>query len=297
MTAITTPDKLSLRQFRDHPRDWRENLYVYPVVSRRSGGLSIGVNLNPDTACNFDCVYCQVDRTGEPRVRKVDVARLGDELAGMFEEATSGRLFDDPAFCDVPTEMRTVKDIAFSGDGEPTTCPKFLECVQLAARLKVEAGLDDTKIALITDACYLTRPQVVSALEVLDGANGEIWAKLDAGSEDYFRRVNRPNFPLQHVIDNIIAAARVRPVVIQSLFMRLDGVGPDEVELSAYVDRLGEITRAGGRIGYVQIYTIARRPAQDTVAALSDNEVDHIVRTVGERTGLCAEPFYGSCSD
>ena len=57
--------------FKDHRRDLGENRYVYAVVSRRARGLSIGVNLNPDKVCNFDCPYCQVDRTtpgASPRI-------------------------------------------------------------------------------------------------------------------------------------------------------------------------------------------------------------------------------------
>jgi wyosine [tRNA(Phe)-imidazoG37] synthetase (radical SAM superfamily) len=268
-------------------------LYVYPVISRRSGGLSIGVNLNPDTACNFDCVYCQVDRTVTPRIREVDVARLEQELRSMIADAQSGALFDDPAFRDVPASLRSIKDIAFSGDGEPTTCKSFRECVDVAARFKRDAGLDSTKIVLITDACYLTRPQVVEGLAILDANHGEIWAKLDAGTEAYYQRVNRPNYPLQHVIDNIIAAARVRPIVIQSLFMRLDGVGPDDAELNAYIERLREITRAGGKITLVQVYTVARRPVESYVAPLPNEEVDRITAMVRTLAGLPAESFYG----
>jgi wyosine [tRNA(Phe)-imidazoG37] synthetase (radical SAM superfamily) len=284
---------VSLRQFRSHPRDWRENAYVYPVISRRSGGLSIGINLNPDMACNFDCVYCQVDRTVPPRVREVDVTRLGEELSAMIDDASSGRLFDDSAFADVPQRLRRINDIAFSGDGEPTTCKCFLECVELVAKLKQEAGLDAVKIVLITDACYLTRPQVEAGLRVMDENNGEVWAKLDAGTEEYYERVNKPNYPLRHVIENIIAAARVRPVVVQSLFMRLDGIGPDDAEIVAFTDRLNEITRAGGKIKLVQVYTVARKPAQSFVTALGNAEVDHIAATVRERTHLAAECYYG----
>ena len=264
------------------------------MISRRSGGLSIGINLNPDFACNFDCVYCQVDRSSVPRVREVQPARLRDELARMICDAQSGALFDDPAFARVPEEMKQIKDIAFSGDGEPTTCKHFRQCVEAAAALRQEAGLIDTRIVLITDACYLSRPGVADALAIMDENNGEIWAKLDAGTEAYFREVNRPNYPLQHVIDNITVAARVRPVVIQSMFMRLRDQPPDEAELRAYVDRLNEITAAGGRISYVQIYTIARHPAETYATCLTNSEVDDIVKLVRTSTGLRAEAFYGT---
>ncbi len=287
-------DQTPLPQHKDHSRDWRGNLYVYPVISRRSGGLSIGVNLNPDAACNFDCIYCQVDRSRDPRVREVDLAILEAELSGMIALAVGGRLYDDEALRSVPHELRGVRDIAFSGDGEPTTCKVFGESVELAGRLKHEAGLDQAKLVLITDACYLTRPNVAAALAVLDGHNGEVWAKLDAGTEDYFRLINRPNFPLTHVVENITAAAQVRPIVIQSMFLACDGRGPDRAEIEAYVGRLGEITAGGGRIACVQVYTVARRPADSRVTPLSNDEVDAIVEVVRAKTGLQAEPYYGA---
>ena len=291
----TTPDK-SLRQYAAHPRDWHDNLYVYPVISRRSGGLSIGINLNPDAACNFDCIYCQVDRTVPPRTREVDVAVLDAELRVLIAAALSGLLFEDAAFADVPMNLRAIRDIALSGDGEPTTCRYFREAVETIARVKFEAGLAQVKIVLITDACYLTRPEVVAGLTVLDANQGEIWAKLDAGTEDYFRLVNRPNVSLRHVIDNIIATARVRPIVIQSLFMRVQGAAPSREEIDAYVARLREIVSGGGQIALVQVYTVARRPAQDFVDALMDEEVDRIVHAVRTGVSIPTEAYYGAGS-
>lgn len=291
--AIDNLPQIPLSQYKSHPRDWRQNLYVYPVISRRSGGLSIGINLNPDTACNFDCVYCQVDRTITPRVRDVDPNVMRAELEAMCDEAVSGRLFADPAFASVPSVLRVVKDMAFSGDGEPTTCKRFAECVAICADVKRRAGLHEAQIVLITDACYLTKPAVVEGLRILDANNGHIWAKLDAGTEAYYQRVNRPNFRLAHVMENIITAACERPVVIQSLFMRLDGEGPGEVEIAEFVARLNEITGAGGSIEHVQVYTVARKPAESFVSALPDDEVDAIVELVRTKTGLPAEPYYG----
>lgn len=291
MTPIDPRQDHSLRQFSSHPRTWRDNLYVYPVISRRSGGLSIGINLNPDTACNFDCIYCQVDRTVTPRVRDVEPAALRHELTELLRLAMTGDLFAEPEFADVPPPLRAVRDVAFSGDGEPTTCRVFAECVDIAAAELRAARLDSVPIVVITDACYLTRPEVVRGLELIDRHGGEIWAKLDAGTEDYYRLINRPNYPLAHVVDQIVAAARIRPVVIQSIFMRVRGEPPSPAELRAYVDRLKEIVDRGGRIKYVQVYTVARRPAETFVAPLHNDEVDAIVEMV-RAVGLSAEPYY-----
>ncbi|MCH8853818.1 MAG: radical SAM protein, partial [Planctomycetes bacterium] len=79
--------------YADHSRNWKENRYVYPVISRRSHGLSIGVNLNPDKACNFDCVYCQVDRAVPGKFRSVDLNVLRIELEHMIRMTLDQTLF------------------------------------------------------------------------------------------------------------------------------------------------------------------------------------------------------------
>ena len=89
-----------------HPRSYRENKFVYPVLSRRSRGISIGVNLNPDKVCNFDCIYCQVDRRSEVETRFVEFDQLLSELDDMFRFVTSGEIYDDEMFRDVPAELQ-----------------------------------------------------------------------------------------------------------------------------------------------------------------------------------------------
>jgi len=169
--------------FTQHSRSWRDNRFVYPVISRRSKGLSIGVNLNPDKICNFDCIYCCVDRTTPPTIRDVDLELLRDELSHMLELFKSGELFRQPPFEETPSHLRRLNDIAFSGDGEPTSYPQFQEACQLSASLLQQASLNDTKLVVITNATLFHQPRVQRALEFLDHHNGEIWAKLDAGTE------------------------------------------------------------------------------------------------------------------
>jgi wyosine [tRNA(Phe)-imidazoG37] synthetase (radical SAM superfamily) len=279
--------------YRRHERRWADNLYVYAVVSRRSHGVSVGVNLNPGKECNFDCVYCQVDRRIPPRVRKVDLERMALELELVLQAAADGSLYDRPPFNALPANRREVRDIAFSGDGEPTTYPRFREAVEVAAAARARFGLDATKIVLITDAAYLAKPAVREALEVLDANNGEIWAKLDAGTEGYFQLIDRANVSLAQVLENILDAARVRPVVIQSLFMRVNGESIAAAELDAYCDRLNQLLGAGGQIKGIQLYTIARTPAEPAVAPLPDDELDRLAEAVRARVKAPVETFYG----
>lgn len=282
--------------YSDHGRTYRENKFVYPVLSRRSAGISIGVNLNPDKVCNFDCIYCQVDRRSEAETQFVETDRLLAELDAMFRFVVSGEIFQDAKFADVPAPLRRLNDVAFSGDGEPTTYRNFDEIIAAAAALKTRHGLDSVKMVLITNATMFHRPAVERGLAILDAHNGEIWAKLETGTEEYYQLVERTKVPFRRVLDNIASAARMRPLVIQSLFMRIKGDPPPPAEIAAFSDRLNEITAAGGAIKLVQVYTVARQPAESFVAALTHAEVDAIVETVRQRTGLPAEPFYGANS-
>jgi wyosine [tRNA(Phe)-imidazoG37] synthetase (radical SAM superfamily) len=264
------------------------------VLSRRSEGISLGVNLNPDKVCNFDCIYCQVDRTRQGETRFVAMDQLLAELDDMLSLAASGALFETSKFRDTPPNLRRLNDIAFSGDGEPTTYRNFDEIIERCAALKRQHGLDAVKMVLITNASMFHRPHVARGLAILDQNNGEIWAKLDAGTAEYFQLVDRTPIPFQQVLDNIAAAAHVRPLVIQSLFMRVQNEPPSDEEIDAYCDRLSEIVAGGGSLQLVQVYTIARRPTESYVAPLSDAEVDAIVARVKRRTGLAAKAFYGT---
>ncbi len=277
--------------FTRHSREWRNNLYVYPVISRRSKGLSIGINLNPDKTCNFDCVYCQVDRATPPRVREVDPAVLEQELDQMLDVVQEGRLFDGEPFLHVPPSHRRLNDIAFSGDGESTASARFERAVQIVVDLKSKHHLDQTKIVLITNACYLTRPDVERTLELMDVHQGEIWAKIDAGSEAFFRQVNRFSCSLDHVLKNITAAARRRPIVIQSLFFRTNDQPPPMPEIEAYCLRLNDIVSQGGKIKLVQVYSVARAPHENFVSPLTDSELLAIVETIRSAIHIPTECF------
>ncbi len=280
--------------FQNHPRSFQANRYVYPVLSRRAGGISIGVNLNIDKICNFHCAYCQVNRGEAVEKVFVDLQRLRDELDQMIELVTSGQLFAEEPFRHTPEALRRLNDIALSGDGEPTTYTNFADVVGLCAEVRQQHRLDQLKLVLITNASMFHREAVARALEVLDANNGEIWAKLDAGTEAYYQQVARSVVSFRRILDNLLLAARARPIVIQSLFMRLYDQPPTLAEQEAYCYRLRELTAAGGRIKLVQIHTVARPPAEAWVAALSQEEVDGLAELVRVRTGLPVAAFYGS---
>jgi len=264
--------------FKDHRRELDENRYVYAVVSRRARGLSIGVNLNPDKTCNFDCPYCQVDRTTPGGPTRVEVADLTDELEELLQRA-AGDLWTTPPFDTVAPELRRVADVAFAGDGEPTT-PAAFPAAARAAREARDRLAPGVPLRLLTNATLLHKDRVRAALAEFD----ELWCKLDAGTEAHFHVVDGTRLPFQRILENLLLVARERPIVIQSLFLTLDGVGPGDAEIAAWADRLREIVSQGGRIDHVQVYTVARAPSDPRCGPLDPARLEAIAaaaRVVG----------------
>lgn len=280
----------------DHRRNWRNCMYVYPVVSRRSKGLSIGINLNPDKRCNYSCVYCQVDRSQHRRLTQVHLDILHDELHLALEEATSGRLWQESRFASTPLEMRRINDIAFSGDGEPTCLPEFDKAVASAADALAEFPDVKARLLVITNATNLESPQFQRALPVLQANNGEIWVKLDAGTQEYFEQVNRPGqgITLDKIVTGISSVAKQMPVVVQSLFFKLKDTPPSPQEIRAYCQRIRDIRDAGGQIRLIQIHTIARPPQESYVEGLADPKLDALAEVVRTALpGMAVETYYG----
>ncbi len=280
--------------FADHTRRWESFAYVYPVVSRRSQGLSIGINLNPDTICNFDCVYCQVDKKINPTPTPVDLDRLRNELHAILDAATTGELWTHKRFAGIDPALKRINDVAFSGDGEPTTAKSFPQAVQIAVELKNAFGLHGIKIVLITNATQLNRPYVESALQILDRNQGQVWAKLDAGTDSYYKKIDRSAVPLKTILDNILACGKHRPIVIQSMFANLHGVPVPDDEFDAYTDRIAELIGAGCRIELVQLYTIARHPLEPYVSALTDETLSHMSGLLNDRVPSLAVQWFGA---
>lgn len=297
------------RGFEAHPRNWRNFRFCYPVISRRSRGLSLGINLNPDRVCNFDCVYCEVDRhdfrpgkgklplppKDSPRLA-VDLQTVREELLILLEMVKTGTIWQEAEFAEVAPNLRRLNDIAFSGDGEPTTYPNFAEAVQLAIAARAEAGFapEAVKIVLITNATVFQRPTVRAGLHLLAENNGEIWAKLDAGTAEYYAQIDKTNVPFARILRNIEQVALHQPLNIQTCMLRMHGQGPSQTEIAAYIKHLRNLAANGAKIEQVQLYTVARRPPHEWVTSLPEAELQNIAELINLETGLKVEVFGGN---
>lgn len=273
------------------PRDFLGNYFVYAVISSRARGLSLGINLNPDKFCNFDCVYCEVDRHPSPPGLKLDVDVMAAELRRTIAFVQQGRLRELPDYHALPDELLQLRHVALSGDGEPTLAPLFADAVEAVIRVRALGGFPFFKIVLITNGTGLDQPQIQEGLKHFTQAD-EIWVKLDSGTQEYLNRVARPTgVTLEKVLQNILLIARARPVVIQSLFPGVNGEEPTAAEIEAYAHRLKELQAEGAQISLVQIYSATRPMFHADCGHLPLRTLSHIAQVVRRITGLKAEVF------
>ena len=250
----------------DHDRDSAGLAYVYPVVSRRAGGVSIGINLNPNDACNWRCVYCQVPGLVRGNAPPIDLARLERELSGFLDDVLDRGWMEEH----VPAGSRVLKDVAFSGNGEPTSSSQFGAAVDLVAGVLRRRGLlGRIELVLITNGSFAHRPDVLAALEAMRDAGGVVWFKVDSATDAGLRRLNDARTGPERQRRNLEIAARACPTWIQTLMLADDGRPPEEDELEAYLDLVRGLVRDAVPVRGVLLYGLARESHQPEAPRLS----------------------------
>ena len=243
----------------DHSRSSAGLHYVYPVVSRRAGGVSIGINLNTNNACNWRCIYCQVPDLIRGAPPPVDLPLLRRELAGFLDDVLRG----DFLTARVPPDARRLHDLALSGNGEPTSAGEFEEVIDLIGEVREQAGVPQhVQTVLITNGSLAQRAGVQRGIEKLAALNGEVWFKLDSGTEAGLRKINNSRIGLPRVRANLGVVARRCPTWIQTCLFTLSGAGPDAAETYAYVQFLRTCLDAGIALRGVLLYSLARASLQ-----------------------------------
>jgi wyosine [tRNA(Phe)-imidazoG37] synthetase (radical SAM superfamily) len=272
----------------NRPKDTLGNRFVYAVISSRAGGLSLGVNMNPDRRCNFNCAYCEVDHDGAPAEKRLVVDVMAAELRRALHEVETGQLRLRPNYQQLPPELLKLRHVALSGDGEPTLAVNFNEALEAVVRVRALGGF--FKIVLITNGTGLDQPEVQKGLGFLTRSD-EIWTKLDGGTQEFLNRVNHPDVKLEKILANILLTGRQRPVIVQSLFAAIQGEEPPLEEIRQYAQRLKELKDGGARISLVQIYSAARPGAKSEWGHLPLRVLSRIAQTVRQHTGLRTEVF------
>ena len=172
--------------------------------------------------------------------------------------------------------MQILRDVSISGDGEPTMSPALPVVVGIVQTQISLYELTNVAFNLFSNATLFHKERVQAALERLWSANGRVWAKLDAGTQEWFERVDGTKVSLDLVTRNILWAAQKHPIVLQCMFHRFDNEGPSASEVDAWVARIVHLVEQGGQIEWVQIYTTARKPADPSVLPLTQNQLESI---------------------
>lgn len=247
----------------DHNRDVSGMKYVYPVVSRRAGGVSIGINLNTNNACNWRCIYCSVPNLTRGNPPPIEIPRLADELRAMLNAIVHGDFMQKH----VAESDRHLMDIAFSGNGEPTSAKEFPQVVVLVEKILAEFDLlNKIKIRLITNGSLIDKPAVLAGLRDLAKCNGEVWFKVDAGSKEAIARINDVNLSPQSHIERLKKCAQVCPTFIQTCMFSLDNQAPSEADISDYLALIEQVKSC---VQGVHLYGLARASYQAEASRLS----------------------------
>ena len=264
----------------DHNRSFIHMTYVYPVVSRRAGGVSVGINLNPNNACNWHCAYCQVPGLVRGAAPEIDLAQLEDELRRFLDELLHGSFMADH----VPPEAQVIRDIAFSGNGEPTSSKAFAEIVERVVAIRDAMGLAAVPIRLITNGSLVDRPYVQTALRSLAAAGGEVWFKLDGGRAEEFMRINGVDLAPEAHARRLALCASLCPTWVQTCMVRWDDEAPSEAMMGAYLAAL-ELAGPSALRG-VHLYGLARpslQPEAGHLQRMSGEELEQIALRIKEK--------------
>jgi wyosine [tRNA(Phe)-imidazoG37] synthetase (radical SAM superfamily) len=245
----------------NHSRDSAGLRYVYPVVSRRAGGVSIGINLNPNNACNWRCIYCQVPDLKRGTAPTIDLMMLEKELSGFLHELQHGDFMQR-----VPPEALRINDIALSGNGEPTSTQEFAEVIDIIATYKPA----DLKLVLITNGSLMQRKNVQQGLRRIAQLNGEVWFKLDRASEAGMAQVNDTKMTMEKVQQNLAIALECCPNSwLQTCWFALDGIAPSQQDEDGYLEFLAATINRGIQPQGVLLYGLARPSMQQEAPRLS----------------------------
>ena len=258
---------------------------VYPVISRRSGGLSLGVNLNPTKRCTFDCVYCQVDRNCKISNLTADLTQICQELeywiTSIQEKDNQYRGF-------------SLKDISIAGDGEPTAVAVLPDLMRELIELQKKYDLGQSKLILFTNGSHIDRKDIDVVLPKFVDNNGEIWFKLDFWDQESLVKINRTKISASRLLRNLIKVGEVYSLVLQSCFFCWGGELFKAENYNGYIDLIKDLLQQGTKIDRIQAYTLARTPADERADPWSNHDMDALVKYLKSQLPVPIEKYYAN---
>ena len=227
-----------------------------PIHSRRLG-TSLGVELMPleHKLCTFNCVYCECG-WNEP-VHHPQLPTREQVRAALEARLKEGLDLDV---------------ITFSGNGEPTLHPDFMEIIQDTCALR-DQYCPKAKVSVLSNSTQLGRPDVVQALRLCDNRI----LKLDAGTDAMMRQIDLPvngNLTVAQIIEWLQQFDG--DFTLQTCFLRgrHNGVILDNTstfELSSWYAAVEKLHPK-----QIMIYVIDRKTPEENLSKISRKEMEAI---------------------
>jgi wyosine [tRNA(Phe)-imidazoG37] synthetase (radical SAM superfamily) len=218
----------------------------------------------------------------------LDLPRLESELHHFLD----GILHGDTLASLAPEGLRRLNDVAFSGDGEPTSASEFPEIVERVGLVLQDLRLRGSiKVVLITNGSLMHRQHVQLGIEAMAELNGEVWFKIDRGTEAERQWVNDTTLSQQRLLSNLRLCAERCRTRIQTCWFAVDGNAPTKNEEDAYIDLLHQVHREGTPIQDVLLYGLARESHQPEASRLTPVSATHLHQLADRirTTGFAAE--------
>ena len=238
---------------------------VYGPIHSRRLGISLGVNLMPNThkLCTFNCIYCECGfNTPVSHPALPTRTEVGEAMEHALQTLTT------------PPDV-----ITFSGNGEPTLHPDFLPIIQDTCRLR-DRYCPNAKVSVLSNATQLHRADVIEALRLADNRI----LKLDSAIDTTMRLMDDPvNRSL--TVSQIIASLQSfnGDFTLQTCFLRgtVNGIPVDNTtpeERQAWYNAVGQLHPK-----QIMIYVIDRATPVKTLEKITRDEMEQIARPLRDK--------------
>jgi wyosine [tRNA(Phe)-imidazoG37] synthetase (radical SAM superfamily) len=245
----------------------RMDLIAYGPVPSRRLGHSLGVNNIPPKICSYSCVYCQLGRSLNISAERKEFYPPEEIVRRVEKKLQAAR-----------KKGEAVDYLAFVPDGEPTLD------INLGREIEALRSLG-VKIAVITNASLLDRPDVRADLSRADWVS----VKVDAVSEDIWRKVNRPHksLDLAAILEGIEEFSRTFRGELATETMLIRGINDGEKETEKIAGFLSGLKAAKS---YLSIPI--RPPAEEWAEPAREEEINRAFQ-VFAAAGLRTEYLIG----
>jgi len=236
--------------------------YLYGPIKSRRLGVSLGINLTLPKTCSFDCLYCQIGKTGNLTLSRLEYVKISQIIEELKEWIDNGK-----------NDLSCLDYITLSGSGEPMLNSGIGE---LITYLK---GLSNAKIALITNASLLYEASLRKEISKAD----LIVPSLDAVTQELFVKIDRPHkgLMIEDIIEGLISLRREFKGKIWLEVMLVKGVNDD----IRHIRKLKEVIE---RINpdKIQLNSPVRTASEAGILSVSRPKLKKIANILGEKAEI-----------